>query len=53
MGMCSSKSVSPSEQVDHVWHIHLAHNDNYKTSIEWLYGKCKKYNHVPTRGGND
>jgi len=53
MGMSSSKRVSPSEQIDHVWHIHLAHNDHYNSAIESLFGIDEKFDHVPSLGGNN
>ena len=51
MGVCSHKMVSPSEQVDHVWHIHLAHNQNYPEVIKILMKGKKRFDHVPSRGG--
>lgn len=52
MAACSDciAGVTPSRQVEHVWLIHLSHNDNYMNIIKILMG-TKRFDHVPTLGG--
>jgi hypothetical protein len=46
----SAQSVTPSDQVDQVWHLHLCYSDSYWRE---LCGELmeKKIHHGPTKGG--
>jgi hypothetical protein len=46
----SNKMVTPSEQVDHVWHIHQSWDTKgYREATKSLYGKLLR--HCPSMGG--
>lgn len=47
----SNKMVTPSEQVDHVWHLHQSWDTKaYRESTKSLYGKLLR--HCPSLGGH-
>ena len=48
--MNSKDPVTPSEQVDHVWHIHLSQLSQYDSDIKMIMPKGK-FEHNPTAGG--
>jgi hypothetical protein len=49
MASMTQRMITPSEQVDHVWHLHLQYPDSYCD----LTGKLglKYFDHTPTTGG--
>ena len=53
MNMCSGNLVLPSDKIDHVWHIHLCHNDAYIEIIKFLMGDSRKFDNEPTTGGDE
>ncbi len=50
MAMTSGTPVSPSDQVDQAWHLHLLYTRNYWEQFcrEVL---CRPFHHQPSRGG--
>lgn len=43
--------VSPSEQVDHVWHLHQTHTKEYREDCNKIFGGL--FNHCPALGGKE
>ena len=50
MAMCSGSMISPSEQVDQVWHLHMTYTQDYRAMTEQLLGK--PFMHEPSGGGS-
>jgi hypothetical protein len=50
MSVFAGHPVTPSDQVDQVWHLHLTYTESYWDDFSEILGK--KLNHGPTRGGN-
>src|SRR6476620_6216517 len=50
LGCVADHPVSPSEDVDQVWHLHLAYTQSYWTDF---CGKIlgRPFHHCPTKGG--
>ncbi|CDW87490.1 UNKNOWN [Stylonychia lemnae] len=51
MGRYSPRMISPSEQVDHVWHHHQIFTKQYREDMFELYGRLLK--HLPAMGGKE
>ena len=47
----SKNTLTPSEEVDHVWHLHQCLTIDYRNFCEKIYGKF--IYHTPTVGGQD
>jgi hypothetical protein len=52
LAMTAGHSVSPSDEVDQAWHLHLLYTENYWDDF---CGRVlgRKFHHGPTRGGAD
>lgn len=51
MAACSQYTVSPSEQVDHVWHLHQQCTQEYRDFCNAFFGTYFK--HTPSMGGKE
>ena len=51
MAACSQFMVSPSEQVDHVWHLHQQCTQEYREFCNNVFGTYFK--HQPSFGGKE
>lgn len=51
MAACSQFMVSPSEQVDHVWHLHQLCTVEYRNFCNQVFGTY--YKHQPSGGGQE
>jgi hypothetical protein len=49
--MNSKRMITPSEQVDHVWHTHLSQIKVYAEDMKTLFPITGKFDHGPTMGG--
>lgn len=47
----SRKTLTPSEQVDHVWHLHIQHNQHYEEQLSKIMKNFLHHN--PTEGGDE
>ena len=43
--------VTPSDEVDQVWHLHLIYSEAYRAFCDTVLGT--HFDHGPTKGGND
>ena len=52
LAVAAGHPVSPSEDVDQVWHLHLTYSENYwRVFCPEILGK--PFHHHPTKGGRD
>ena len=51
MGALSKDVVSPSEQVDHVWHLHQTYTRKYRQDCFQIFGQF--FSHCPALGGKE
>lgn len=51
MVMISEKMISPSEQVDHVWHLHQLFTRQYRIDSHHLLFRFLR--HLPAMGGKE
>lgn len=51
MAACSQYMISPSEQVDHVWHLHQLCTKEYRDFCVQVFGTYFK--HTPSMGGRE
>ena len=51
LAMVSSTQVTPSEQVDQVWHLHLVYTKSYWKDFCGVLGR--EIHHSPTEGGTN
>ena len=49
LAIVSDKPVTPSDQVDQVWHLHLVYTHHYWGDFSTILGK--NLHHGPTKGG--
>eukprot|EP01017_Pseudomicrothorax_dubius_P010420 TRINITY_DN13725_c0_g1_i2.p1 TRINITY_DN13725_c0_g1~~TRINITY_DN13725_c0_g1_i2.p1 ORF type:complete len:571 (+),score=106.88 TRINITY_DN13725_c0_g1_i2:70-1782(+) len=49
MAFCSSEMVSPSPEVDEVWHLHMVLSPDYRKMCSEMFGRY--LNHNPSEGG--
>ena len=49
MATMSKQMITPAEQVDHVWHLHLTMPDHYLYLVKSL--GLENFDHTPTVGG--
>jgi hypothetical protein len=51
MAACAGAMISPSEQVDQVWHLHMTYTYEYREFCKKILKK--EYIHNPSSGGKD
>ena len=51
MAYYSREMISPSEQVDQVWHLHMTYTEHYRMSCLAVLGKM--FFHSPSGGGSN
>jgi hypothetical protein len=50
MAYLSDQMISPSEQVDQVWHLHMTYTQHYRATCDTLVER--EFKHAPSSGGS-